>query len=72
MARVQFGMCWQVYGRQTIDLPDDIDPTDILAVKEYILSNWDDIPLPSGDYICGSDEFDDESEIVVFDENLHA
>lgn len=64
---VSFGMCWQVYGSQTIDLPDNIDANDEDAVKDYIRSVWEDIPLPDGDYVSGSDILDEESEIVVND-----
>ena len=67
---VNFGMFWQVYGRQTIELPDDIDETDEDAVVEYIKSVWDEIALPTGSYIQDSDEFDPEGglEIVVDDD----
>ena len=51
----------QVYGRQSLILPDDIDVNDAEAVKAYIMSQWDDIPLPDGDYVPGSDELDEES-----------
>ncbi len=61
MREVSFGMCWQVYGRQYLTLPDDIDVNDVEAVKAYIMSQWDDIPLPEGGYVSGSDELDEES-----------
>ena len=66
MKRVRFGMCWQCYGHQDIELPDDIDTNDIDAVKEYLEKNWEDIPLPEGDYVSGSDELDCEF-IDVYD-----
>lgn len=67
---VNFGMFWQEYGRQTIELPDDIDEKDEDAVVEYIKSVWDEIALPTGSYIQDSDEFDPEGglEIVVNDD----
>lgn len=61
MKEVSFGMYWQTYGRQSLILPDDIDVNDIEAVKAYIMSQWDDIPLPDGDYVSESDELDEES-----------
>lgn len=64
---VSFWMFWQESGRQTIELPDDIDINDAEAVRDYIASVWDDIPLPSGDYVSGSDELDPESIITVWD-----
>ena len=66
---VSFGMYWQCYGRQTIEIPDDIDLKDINAVIEYIESKWENIPLPSGDYVSNSDELDKES-IETYEENL--
>ena len=39
MREVSFGMCWQVYGRQSLILPDDIDVNDTEAVKAYINQN---------------------------------
>lgn len=65
MREVSFGMYWQVYGRQFLILPDDIDVNDIKAVKAYIMSQWDDIPLPKGDYVSGSDELDEESITIT-------
>ena len=65
---VSFGMFWQSYGRQTIDLPDEIDASNQEAVIQYIKSVWDDIPLPSGSYVQESDELDEESDIMVFDD----
>lgn len=67
--RVRFGMFWQEYGYQEIDLPDDIDDTDEKAVKDYIKSVWDDIPLPTGDYVSGSDELDEDFGVQVFSDN---
>lgn len=75
---VTFGMVWQVWDRQSIDLPDDIDPNDEEAVKAYIRSVWDDILLPGeGNYVEGSDELDEagpleihiESELTTLDKS---
>lgn len=66
---VSFGMYWQAYGRQEVELPDDINPNDEDEVKAYILSIWDDIPLPGeGEYVDGSDELDEESLDIFIDE----
>ena len=51
MAKVKFGMIWSVYGKQTVDLPDNINPDDLDAVKDYLETIWADIPLPEGEYI---------------------
>lgn len=59
-------MIWMVTGQQSIDLPDGLDPNDIAAVRDYIKKNWDNIPLPTeGDYIPGSDELDEDGEIII-------
>ena len=71
MKQVTFGMVWQMAGKQTIDIPDDIDLNDQDAIREYIQENWDIIPIPSdgeGDYISGSDELDETVGFVVTDD----
>ena len=62
---VSFGMYWQSYGRQTIDLPDEIDASNQEAVIQYIKSVWANIPIPSGVYVSESDELDEESDIEI-------
>lgn len=71
MKEVTFGMVWQMAGKQTISIPDDIDPNDQDAIRDYIKENWDSIPIPAdgeGDYISGSDELDETVEFVVMDD----
>lgn len=63
---VKFGMVWQCAGTQTADLPDNINPSDHAAVEQYLLSIWDDIPLPEGNYVSGSDTLDDLVPIKVY------
>lgn len=58
---VSFGMFWQSYGRQSVTLPDYVDENDKDEIVKYLRSIWDDIPLPTGDYVIGSDELDEES-----------
>lgn len=58
---VTFGMFWQCYGRQSIKLPDNINPKDTDAILKYIDSQWNNIPIPSGEYVSCSDELDTES-----------
>lgn len=60
MKKVKFGMVWQCYGHQTIDLPDWVDIDNRNAVIEYIRDFWEDVPLPYGDYIDESDALDEE------------
>ena len=69
MAKVKFGMIWSVYGKQTVDLPDNINPDDLDAVKDYLETIWADIPLPEGEYIDNSDELDEDGEIEIIKDN---
>ena len=39
MKTVTFGMIWQVYGKQTIEVPDDLDTTNEENVRDYIRDN---------------------------------
>ena len=55
--KVSFGMYWQSYGRQEIDIPE-MQAEDVIP---YIKDHWDEIPLPEGDSVMGSDELDEES-----------
>lgn len=64
---VEFGMYWGKYGRQRVQLPDNIDPKDKDAVISYLKSIWDDIPIPGGTYVPGSDELDEESIFEVYE-----
>lgn len=62
MKRVEFGMIWRMYGKQTFEVPDDI--TTIQQVRDYLRAHWDEIPLPDdGDYDPDSDELDEVEEI---------
>ena len=63
--QVTFGMVWQCCGRQTVELPDDIDARDKDAVREYLESIWSEIPLPDGDYVEDSDTIDDLVDFSV-------
>lgn len=65
MKKVSFGMCWELYGRQTIDLPDSVNANDPDEVIAYIKSVWENIPLPNGDYVSESDKLDEDSDIEV-------
>ena len=65
MAQVQFGVRYWVYGEQVIDLPSFIDPSDEYEVINYIESVFEDLPLPQGSWIEGSDSIDYESIEVV-------
>jgi len=59
MKKARIGTFWQVYGSQVIELPDEITTRD--EAIDWIRDNFDDIPLPEGSYVTGSDELDEES-----------
>ena len=63
MREVTFGMIWQCYGRQTVEIPDDIVVNDEDDIRGYLESIWKSIPLPDGDYVEDSDTID---EVVGF------
>ena len=65
MAKVSFGMIWSVYGTQEVELPEDIDTSNESEIKKYVESIWDDIPLPEGEYISGSDVLDEDNSFEV-------
>lgn len=69
---VQFGMFWQSYGQQNIKLPSNVNPADKEAVIAYIKSVWDNIRLPEGSYVPGSDELDEESDIITYSDEVNA
>ena len=59
--KVKFGVAYEMYGYQTFDVPDDIDPADADAIAEYLLDSADHIPLPeNAEYVFGSFEIDTE------------
>ena len=52
-------MYWQVYGTQTVNVPIHLNEKEAL---EYVKNHWDEIPLPEGDYVCGSDVIDEDAD----------
>jgi len=66
--RVSFGVSWQEYGRQSVVLPDSVDSKNPGAVLEYIQSVFDELPLPSGEYVTDSAEIDVDSALDIIDE----
>lgn len=67
---ITFGMYWEMYSRQTLPIPDDIDENDPEALKKYIKENWEDVPIPlsTGEYVVDSDHLDEDSEIYTTNE----
>ena len=61
---VEFGVYWQSYGRQKFRVPDGLTKDEIL---EYLKEHWDEIPLPAGDYVSGSDELDYGSDVIILE-----
>ena len=54
-----FVMYWQVYGTQTVNVPINLSEKEAL---EYVKNHWDEIPLPEGDYVYGSDVIDEDAD----------
>lgn len=52
-----FGMYWQVYGIQTVNVPINLNEKEAL---EYVKKHWEEISLPEGTYVCGSDKIDED------------
>ena len=61
--KIYFPMYFEAGTYQELDLPDNIDPEDGDAVREYLNEVWEDIPLPdNGEWeYGGSCEFDWEA-----------
>jgi hypothetical protein len=69
MAKATFGMYWQNFGTVTIDLPDNVDASDIDAVEDYIDDHLDEIPIPSEcSLVAYSKELADDTEIEIIDD----
>ena len=66
MKTVKFGMTWQVAGTQTIELPNNINADNEEEVKEYISKHWDEISIPDGEYISGTDTLDEYVPIEIY------
>lgn len=54
--KVSFGMYYTAYGTVTIDVPDSLQNEE--DIKDYVREHWDEVPLPDGEYVPGSDEPD--------------
>ena len=59
--KVYFGMYYQVYGTVGFDVPDELKDATDEEIQGYIRKHWDEVPLPSGDYVPDSDEPDFEN-----------
>ena len=66
--QVTFRAYWQLFSDVTINLPDEIDPDDEDAVREYCHDQWEKMSLPEdAEYLYDSDEIDDEHGFEVTD-----
>ena len=52
-----FGATYMCYGTTTINVPADFTQW---QAEQYVREHWDDIPLPTGDYVPDSHEPDFE------------
>lgn len=66
MRSVDFTMIWQVTGKQTIDIPDNVNIDNPDDIRAYIESVWGNIPIPTdGEYVDSSDEIDELSDFYI-------
>ena len=59
---------FEAVGYHDLELPDDIDPDDDDAVRQFIDDHWDDVPIPEDHEVVGGYNFDWDSYIEIFDE----
>ncbi len=65
--KVLYGVSYQVYGRATATVPDDIQTKE--EAIEWLKEHWDDSPLPEMvNYVPDSDELDLESDIEIYED----
>lgn len=59
MKRFYFGQYWELYGTNSIEVPDDFT---IEQAQKYVKEHWDDVGLaPNANYVMDSDEPDFEN-----------
>lgn len=64
--KVTFGVVWQVYGKQTVTLPKEMENASEEEIREWVDDRWDDMPLPvDADYVSGSDSLDLDAGIEI-------
>ena len=66
MNKAKFFMTYMTTGETEIELPDSIDVNNAEAVKQYVLDNWANVPLPPyPKYISDSDRLDETQPIKI-------
>lgn len=69
MKKIKFGMYWQLYGYQTVEVPDDITTEEEAA--EWLEDNFYNISLPDdADYVDDSAGYDDFT-IELYEDNIN-
>lgn len=61
---VSFGVSWEMYGRTSIEIPDDVVKAGYGAMHCYICDAFEHSPLPEGGYVEASCCIDSESICV--------
>lgn len=62
MKTLTIGILAQYYGVVDIDIPDTINTDDEQALKDYVDSIWEGVPLPTMEYVPLSDAPDWDGE----------
>lgn len=57
--------CW---GTQSVEVPIDFTQE---QAEQYVREHWDEMPIPTGEYIPNSDEPDFENSEFTFMENIN-
>ena len=70
MKKVRFPIYFEVVGYGELELPEDVDTTDEEAVKDFIQSKWEDVPIPSlneVEEVMDSWEFDRDAPFNIIE-----
>ena len=64
---VRFPVYFEAVGYHELEIPDDVDPDDDDAVRQFIDDHWDEVPIPEENEFVGNMGFDWDSYIEVQD-----
>ena len=70
MRKVRFPIYFEVVGYGELELPDEVDSEDEETVKDFIQSQWEDVPLPDFsevEEVADSWEYDREAAFEIIE-----
>ncbi len=56
--KVNFGVWYKSYADICLELPDEYKNSSNEEIEDYIRSHWDNVPIPKGEYVPGSEDPD--------------